>query len=83
MASTHKTELPVLPHDTELALRELRWVCAKAERFRGEHGERRKVAVTTVTLTDDEDPYVKGKRKKKKSMIVECQAQKKICPETQ
>jgi hypothetical protein len=48
--------LPAFPHDTEITLHQLRWICAKAERYRGSLGQRRRVAVTTVALTDVTDP---------------------------
>lgn len=35
----------LLPYDLELSNEELSWLCRKAEQWRGQEGERRKVAV--------------------------------------
>ncbi len=45
-----------IPHDFEMSVRELKFICAKAERYRGAKGERRKVAVTEIELRDDVEP---------------------------
>eukprot|EP00163_Fabomonas_tropica_P004964 TRINITY_DN1442_c0_g1_i3.p1 TRINITY_DN1442_c0_g1~~TRINITY_DN1442_c0_g1_i3.p1 ORF type:complete len:1066 (+),score=331.44 TRINITY_DN1442_c0_g1_i3:1132-4329(+) len=49
-------ELFMVPYDLEMSVRELKWVCIKAERWRGKSGERRKVGVVQIDLTDESDP---------------------------
>eukprot|EP01065_Artemidia_motanka_P040486 TRINITY_DN5089_c2_g4_i1.p1 TRINITY_DN5089_c2_g4~~TRINITY_DN5089_c2_g4_i1.p1 ORF type:complete len:2023 (+),score=556.61 TRINITY_DN5089_c2_g4_i1:65-6133(+) len=43
------------PFDLEISLREMEWVCEKAERWRGKTGDRRKTMVSLLITTDEED----------------------------
>ena len=41
-----------VPHDYELSVNELRWICKKANTYRAEDGASRRVTVCDYTLTD-------------------------------
>jgi hypothetical protein len=45
-----------LPHDMEISLRVLRYILARAKRFKGFHGGTRQVTVTRYTVRDHVDP---------------------------
>lgn len=48
-------ELFFVPRDMEVSNHELHWVCWKAEQWRGEEGERRKVVVQDYVWTYDDE----------------------------
>lgn len=45
-----------VPHDFECSVAEVRWVCAKAARWRGPRGSQRKVSVCNYAITSPLDP---------------------------
>ena len=45
-----------VPNDLEVSLKELDYICTKAEAWRGAGGQRRKTCVTLVVQTDEADP---------------------------
>lgn len=44
-----------LPYDLEISNQELAFICKKAEQYRGEEGERRKVAVYDYIWAEEEE----------------------------